>query len=195
MKPKINPVWGYITLALVILSLTLCIVGAKKGTLAVRTDDDPKATVERFFESVVIGKYDEAYDCLANYDSLGLENRSDNQKWNALLASFDYTLLGEPRVQGATAEQTVQLRYLDVNALEEALMTPLNDQSAPAEGEEGEQSQPVFPRTEELLARPEAFYVTAELQITLQFKDGQWRIVADEALLNALSGGKYEVTQ
>ena len=47
MKPKINPFWGYLTLALVILSLVLCIVGAKKGTLSVRTDADP-ASVNAF---------------------------------------------------------------------------------------------------------------------------------------------------
>lgn len=188
MKPKINPFWGYLTLALVILSLVLCIVGAKKGTLSVRTDADPKETVERFFECVVIGKYDEAYDCLANYDSLGLENRSDNQKWNALLTSYDYSLLGEPTVKGGTAVQSLRLRYLDLNALEDALATPVQQ---PAEGEE---AQPVYPRTEELLAHPEDYYVTAELQISLQYESGQWRIVADNALLNALSGGRYEVT-
>lgn len=186
MKPKINPFWGYLTLALVILSLVLCIVGAKKGTLSVRTDADPKETVERFFECVVIGKYDEAYDCLANYDSLGLENRSDNQKWNALLASYDYSLLGEPTVKGGTAVQSLRLRYLDLNALEDALATPVVPGS--------EETQPVFPKTEELLAHPENYYKTVELQITLQYRDGQWRIAADDALLNALSGGRYEVT-
>ena len=29
MKPKINPFWGWLTLALLILTLALCIIGAK----------------------------------------------------------------------------------------------------------------------------------------------------------------------
>ena len=64
MKPKINPFWGFVTLGLLLLTFVLCVVGAKHGVLVLKTDARPEDTVETFFESVVIGKYEEANACL-----------------------------------------------------------------------------------------------------------------------------------
>ena len=82
--------------------------------------------------------------------------------------------------------QTVRFRSLDMNALELALETPI----ATIPGGEGEADRDIFPTAEELLAQPEQFYRTTELQIQLRYEQGQWLIVADESLLKALSGGK-----
>lgn len=187
MKPKINPFWGYLTLALLLLTLVLCVAGAKHGVLLLKTDARPEDTAEAFFESVVIGKYEAANELLENYSSLGLERSSDNAKWNALLASYDYSLQGEAERKGDTAVQTVLLRYLDLNALEEALATPLT--TVPAE-EEGAEPRAIYPKLEELLAHPEEYYTNAELQVTLHYVDGQWLLFADDSLLSALAGGK-----
>lgn len=186
MKPKINRFWGWCTLALVLLTFVLCVLGAKKGVLLVKTEARPEETAETFLESVVIGKYETANACLENYSSLGLERSSANPEWNALLASYDYRLLGEPERKGDTAVQMVQLRYLDLNALEKELSTPL---VTPAE-EEGEEAEPVYPKLQDLLAHPEEYYTTAELPLTLHYAEGQWLVYADEALLSALAGGK-----
>lgn len=186
MKPKINRLWGFVTLGLVLLSFILCVIGANRGVLLVKTEATPEETAETFFESVVIGKYDAANACLENYSSLGLENANANAKWNALLASYDYALLGDAERRGDTAVQNVRLRYLDLNALEKELSTPLVTPAA----EEGEEPQPVYPKLQDLLAHPEDYYASAELPVTLHYSDGQWRIFADDALLSALAGGK-----
>ena len=181
MKPKINPLWGWITLALVILTLALCVLGANRGTLLVKTDSRPRETVETFFDAIVSGRYQQAYDCLENYSSLGLENGGDNLKWNAVLSNYQYWLLDRPQVTGSTAVQVARLRFLDVNELEKALATPQSS------GENGEVS---YPRLEVLLATPENYYRTVELHVTLHYAEGRWRIYADDALLSALAGGK-----
>ncbi|MBR5093818.1 MAG: hypothetical protein IK095_01860 [Oscillospiraceae bacterium] len=219
MKRKIDPFWGILTIALVVLGFVLCGIGAKRGALVVKTDADPAETVETFFESVEIGKYEAAYACLDNYESLGLERSPHTEagklEWDALLSSYDYTLQGETQVKGDSAVQTVTLRFLDLNALEQAL----TDKLAPApepEGEEGAEgedaaaeepageeaaepaegeAQPVDPETvlaalRELLQDPKPFYRTDTLEIELRYADGQWRIVADPALLAALAGGR-----
>ena len=186
MKPKINPVWGYITLALVLLTLVLTVVGAKRGVLLVRSDSKPEEVAERFFENIVIGKYADADALLENYSGLGLENAAASSRGAALLASYDYELVGETEKKGNTATQTVRLRYLDLNALEEKLTTPI----ATIPTGEGEETRDVFPELRELLAEPQAFYTTEELPVTLHFSEGQWRIQADEDLLRALAGGK-----
>ncbi len=186
MKPKINRFWGWITVALVVLTIALCIIGANKGVLLVRSEARPEDTAETFFESVVIGKYEDANVCLENYSSLGLEKSSPNPEWNALLASYDYALLGEAERRGDTAVQKVRLRYLDLNALEKDLSTPLVTPAA----EEGEEPQPIYPKLQDLLAHPEDYYATAELPVTLHYAEGQWLLHADDALLSALAGGK-----
>ena len=186
MKPKINRFWGWFTVALVVLTFVLCILGANRGVLAVKTDARPEDTAETFFECVVIGKYEAANACLENYASLGLEKSLPDPEWNALLASYDYSLLGEAERRGDTAVQTVRLRYLDLNALEKDLATPLVTPSAG----EGEEPQPIYPKLQDLLAHPEDYYTTAELPVTLHYSEGQWLLFADEALLNALAGGK-----
>ena len=187
MKPKINPGWGFVTLGLLLLTFVLCVVGAKHGVLVLKTDARPEDTVETFFESIVIGKYEDANACLENYSSLGLERSSDNAKWNALLASYDYEPVGEVKRKGDTAVQTVRLRYLDLAALEQTLSTPLAVIPAANEGEE---DRAIYYTLDELLARPESFYTSAMLELTLHYVDGQWLIYADDSLLNALAGGK-----
>lgn len=179
MKPKINPVWGLVTLALALLTVALCILGARTGVLLVRADAKPRDTVETFFESIVIGKYEAADACLENYGSLGLDRsprtEEGKQFWTALLASYDYTLEGEPRVKRDTAVQSVSLRFLDRNALDQALLAAGEDETV---------------SMQTLLAQPENYYTTMELSVTLHYVDGQWLVYADEALLSALAGGK-----
>ena len=147
---------------------------------------DEEATELVTDEDLVIGKYREADACLENYSSLGLESAAGSKRGAALLASYDYTLVGEPEQKGDQALQTVRLRYLDLNALEEELNTPL----AVFEGEEGEEDRIVYPTLSELLEKPEKYYTFVELQVQLHYSEGQWRIVADENLLSALAGGK-----
>ena len=150
-----------------------------------KSESRPEDTAETFFESVVIGKYETAYACLENYSSLGLEKISDDPEWNALLASYNYRLVGEAERKGDTAIQSVQLRYLDLKALEEKLATPV----ATIEPE-GEEPRQIFASMSELLAHPEDFYSVADLQVTLHYTEGQWLIYADDSLLTALAGGK-----
>ena len=218
MKRKIDPLWGILTIALTVLGLVLCGIGAKRGALLVKTDADPRATVETFFESVEIGKYEAAYACLDNYETLGLEHSPRTEagrlEQTALLASYSYVLSDEIQVRGAEATQSVQLRYLDLNALEEALSAALAPETPEAEETEGEAEETegeteetdaaeaaedaasaVDPAVElealrQLLQEPARFYTTETLEVQLRYSEGQWRIVADPALLAALAGGR-----
>lgn len=215
MKRKIDPLWGILTIALTVLGLVLCGIGAKRGALLVKTDADPRAAAETFFESVEIGKYEAAYACLDNYETLGLEHSPHTEagrlEQTALLASYSYVLSDEIQVRGAEATQSVQLRYLDLNALEEALSQALAPETPEPEETEGETAEAEAPESEEgetaegatavdpaaelealrqLLQEPARFYTTETLEVQLRYSEGQWRIVADPALLAALAGGR-----
>lgn len=185
MKPKINRFWGYLTLALLLLTLILSGIGAKRGVLLIRTNAKPEETAKTFFDSIVAGDYAKADACLDNYKSLGLDKLAETKEGAALLKSYAYTLEDKPVRKSDTAVQTVQLRYLDMKALEKALATPLTTITL-SDGE----TRPVYSELRELLEKPEKYYSTAELQVSLRFSEGQWRVVADESLLSALAGGK-----
>ena len=185
MKPKINRIWGYVTLALLLLTLILSAVGAKKGVLLILTGEKPEETAKIFLESIVAHRYQEADACLDNYKTLGLDKMAESKQGAALLNSYAYTLEDKPVRKGGTAVQTVQFRYLDMNALETDLMTPITT-ITPSEGE----PRPIYAELRELLEKPQKYYTTAELQLTLRYSEGQWRVVADEDLLSVLAGGK-----
>lgn len=186
MKPKINRFWGILTLALLLLTLVLCGVGAKRGVLLIRTDLKPEETAQAFLDAIVAGKYQEADALLDNYKSLGLAEAAGTKRGDALLSSYRYVLQGEPERKSDTALQPFTLRYLDLNALEKDLSTPI----AIIEPSDGSEPRPVYAELRELLEKPENYYTTAELQLTLRYSEGQWRVVADDALLSALAGGK-----
>ncbi|MBQ5547865.1 MAG: hypothetical protein IIT33_03375, partial [Prevotella sp.] len=122
MKRKIDPLWGILTIALTVLGLVLCGIGAKRGALLVKTDTDPRAAAETFFESVEIGKYEAAYACLDGVESLGLEYlpalQSDQAIRAAMVGQFSAELYGDCSVDGETAYQQVNCRYFDLDKLE-----------------------------------------------------------------------------
>ena len=122
---------------------------------------------------------------LSRHAVQGLDDSLAGKQGAALLNSYAYTLEDKPARRGDTAVQTVQFRYLDMNALEKDLMTPITT-ITPAEGE----PRPVYAELRELLEKPQKYYTTAELQLTLRYSEGQWRVVADEDLLSVLAGGK-----
>lgn len=210
MKPKINPFWGILSLLLAVLTLVLCVFGARTGVLYVKTDADPAVTARVFFDAVREGNTDVMKACMENYSSLGLENSPGTEagrlEWDALLESYSFELLGPAEVTRDTAVQTVQVRYLDLTALEFALSLPRNeaeeaeetdeadeadsDDEADAEAAAEQAREEALARLRELLEHPEDYYTTTELPVTLHYADGRWLVQVDDALLRALSGGK-----
>ena len=220
MKSKINPFWGFLTLALVILALVLCVVGSKNGVLLVKTDADPNLAVISFFDAVESGRYEALEGKMENYASLGLDQTPRTERgqleWDALLASYHFTMTGVCTVKGDTATQMVEVRYLDLAALEAALIPGTEAAETPETGEEtageptGEESEEapegenpeetddageraraaLLAQLRELLEQPEEYYTTVVLPVTLHYVDGQWLVQVDDALLTALSGGK-----
>ena len=159
------------------------------------------------FPTLQDGEYDAAYARLYGYSSLGLENEPETapgqRLYAALRQSYSYTLIGESTVDGMSARQQMQFRYLDVAALEADARTELEnvigslsrDRAYDQVFDENNNYLAAFAREayaqalDTVLSHAEDYYATSGVQLTLRSVDGSWCIVPDESLLKVLSGG------
>ena len=205
-KKKVHGFWAVLTILLTALALQIAVVAPSIGTLVTQADGDPQETVDSFFSALILGNYSRAYDCLDNYVSLGLEtipsSETGGEVYAALRQSYAYKLYGDCQTDGITARQQVLFEHLDLTALQrdlkaaaDAALQRMSDTMKRSElyKEDGElrpeiAQQAYATAVDELLSRAEDYVTTTGLTLQLSYTDGVWRIRADTALLNALSG-------
>ena len=107
-----------------------CFFAMMYGSIYNQPDADPVETVTGFFDSLQARNYPEAYACLSDYASLGLENEPESAEaravYDALRSSYSYTLSGSSSVTGLEASQRVVLRALNLRMTENAVQQRVN---------------------------------------------------------------------
>ena len=204
---RINVFWSSIAVVACACAALLCLLASSLGILYAKPKGDPQQTVSAFFQSLSSGDYDSAYSYISGYSSLGLENTpSDTVSktvYDALKASYSFTLSGECSVEKLSATQAIQLSYLNLPSLREDVSTKCleklgsivmerkktevydeNDKFLPSVTAEAFEFA-----VNEVLNSAEKYCVTENINIKLEYKDGSWFIVPDTALINAISGG------
>ena len=199
--------WAVMSAAFCTAALLLCTLAASKGTLLVVPRGNPQEAVTGFFDAVCAGDYDSANRLLSDCSSLGLEDEPSSEVgrllYAALRESYDYTLIGECTVNELSASQQMQLRYLNISALEDdtqaelaAVIGGLAREQGPDQVYDADNNYlPAFAQEAyaqaltRVLSHAEDYYTTGGIQLTLQYSDGGWRIVPAPALLKALAGG------
>ena len=155
---------------------------------------DPRRTAEAFCEAVCAKDYASAYRLLAVDRSLGLEYRPEDD-------SYRYRLWGNSSVDGLVARQSLSLTRLEPAAMredlragaEEYLSRLCEEQPRALLADEEGRYLPEISREAALhalrlcLEEPERYTVTTELELRLCYTGAGWRILPDEALLNALA--------
>ena len=185
-----------------------CFFAMMYGSIYNRPDADPVETVTRFFDSVQARNYPEAYACLSDYASLGLENEPESAEakamYDALRGSYSYTLSGSSTVTGLEASQRVVLRALNLRMTENAVQQQVNGileemvTAMPAsevyDGNGGYLTSFTDAIYREALNRAlqntDALCSDTQLLIQLKYMDGTWKIVTDRSLMTALIGGE-----
>ena len=204
---RINVGWAVLSVVLGSAAMLLCIVGFAAGTVYTKADGNPADTVSLFYDSVKKQDYVAAYSCLSDYSSLGLEKspESENAKrtYKALQDSYEYTVLGAPSIDRLNASVRVRFRYLDILSFEDSVASRTNDNLAdfvknnPISAVYDENDQYLPEVTEKayadalsfILDKADTYYTSVELNVRLEYEDGKWLIVTDEAMLKALMGG------
>ena len=206
-EKKVRGFWAAAAAIATALALLAAVTAPALGTAITAAEGDPQETVEQFFSSLVLGNYDKAYACLNDYRSLGLENipatEAGGKVYAALRQSYSYKLYGDCEVNGLSARQQVIFEYLDLTAIRRDLKDAADAQlesiaqtlpRSELYDDAGELRPEIADRAyaeaiDVLLERAEDYTVTTGLALQLSYGDDGWHIDADQALLNAVSGG------
>ena len=185
-----------------------CFFAMMYGSIYNQPDADPVETVTGFFDSLQVRNYPEAYACLSDYASLGLENEPESAEakamYDALRGSYSYTLSGSSTVTGLEASQRVVLRALNLRMTENAVQQRVNGileemvatmpESEVYDGNGGyltSFTDAIYTEAlNQALQNTDALCSDTQLLIQLKYMDGTWKIVTDRSLMTALIGGE-----
>lgn len=204
---KLNVPWATLSALLAALAMLVCILGSSVGALYSAVDGNPTDTVTRFYDALIARDYSTAYSCLRDYTGLGLETPPESENaaliYDALKDSYEYALAGEAKIDKLTAKQNVRFKYLDLASLEASVEDGVQRnldklvESRPASEVYDENDKYLPAVTEEaysaalasVLTHASSYYTSTVIELELNYHDGEWLIVTNRDMLNALMGG------
>ncbi len=198
-----------------VLALLLCLAAAGKLLWPIyesyrdKPSGDPQETVRSFFDALQREDYEAAYACLDQVETLGLEYVPQRESGRAIRQAMrdqlSAELFGSCSVNGEVAYQQISCRYFDLaklikEARSEAISRLSSDASTnnysiqelyDEKGYRPELLRTYWDRAalSLLQAQPDNYRVSGGAQLELRWRDGAWRIVPTEKLLQMLTGG------
>lgn len=169
--------------------------------------DVARSKVIMLLNAVSDGDYDEASQSIYGTPSLGVEREAATEVgaliWAAFQDSFAYELVGECYTTEQGLAQDVVVTCLDMTSVTEQLrersQPMLEQRVADAKNmddiyDENNEYREEFVMDVLYDAASDALEentreLTMELTINLSYQNGKWWVIADEALLDAISGG------
>lgn len=169
--------------------------------------DVAQSKVVALMDAVSEGDYEKASQAIYGTPSLGVDREAADEVgvmiWEAFQDSISYELLGDCYTTEQGLAQNVSISCMDVTSvtvnLKERSQTLLEQRVAEAvdvseiydENNEYREDfvMAVLRSAVEDALKEDAREMTVELTVKLSYQDGSWWVVADEALLDAISGG------
>lgn len=169
--------------------------------------DVARSKVIMLMNAVSDGNYEEASQAIYGTPSLGAEREAATEVgvliWEAFQDSFSYELVGECYTTEQGLAQNVVVTCLDMTSVTEQLrgrsQPMLEQRVAEAQNmadiyDENNEYREDFVMDVLYDAASDALEentreMTMELTINLSYQNGKWWVIADEALLDAISGG------
>ena len=166
-----------------------------------------RSKVVAMMDAVCDGDYNTAGDCMLGKPSLGVDREAADRVgvliWDAFQESLGYELVGECYTTADGLAQDITITGLDIQSvtaqLRDRSQALLEQRVADAEDtaeiydEKNEYREDfvmdvLYDAAVQALEE-DATDKTVELTIKLSYSDGSWWVIADENLLNAISGG------
>lgn len=206
-RNRANFLWTFIAMLFTSAALITAVIGSSVGTVYTKIEGDPIDTVTEFFDSVKSGNYVITYACLKDYNGLGLERQPSDengvQVYNAMKAAFDYSVTAPAQISKLHALVPVSVKYLKIQDAQQGIEEKINKnlEKIVAESRHDQvydANEKYLPQVTEraysdalatVLNNAEQFCVTEQLNIELEYTDGQWFIISNPQLLNTLVGG------
>lgn len=191
--------------AAVAVFLSMEFVDAKPMLLT--PPDVARSKVIMLMNAVSEGDYEEASQSIYGTPDLGVGREAADEVgvmiWDAFEGSITYELLGECYTTEQGLAQDVSITCLDVTSVTENLKTRSQTMLEQRVAEAADVSE-IYDENNEYredfvmavlqdavadALEEDARKMTMELTVNLSYQDGKWWVLADEALLNAISGG------
>ncbi|MBR4474380.1 MAG: hypothetical protein IKS55_12170 [Oscillospiraceae bacterium] len=205
-KSRFRMLYGVLAIILTAAALTVCFPTVSENSYVSASKEGAQETVERFFDALKRGSYEEAEDCLTTRvnltggDASGDELRTKARE--ALRESWNCRLLGECITEKTKAWQEIQLQVLDYSKMEQDLQRGTREQLLELTrrtdrdqvyDENGEYRQEAAETAceaalSELLDHPRDYYGSVGLRIQLCLTRDGWKIVPNKDLITTLSG-------
>ena len=169
--------------------------------------DEAQNRVLAFMDAVCDADYDQVSQYISGNPSLGLDREAADEVgvllWNAYTESLSYTVVGECYATDNGLAQKVSLTGLDITSV----ISGLRDRSQALLEErvqEAEDAGDIYDENNEYredfvmdvlydaaaeALEEDAQEMTVEFTVNLVYQDEQWLVVADNELLDAISGG------
>lgn len=200
-------IFGLLGAAIAAGTVFLCLQSLNQEPVLVKAPIAATTQVESMMRAVCKNDYATVSELIYGNPDLGASLESEDPItatiWDAFIASIEYEMVGECYATSAGVSQNVHLKYLDIVAATEALQIRarnlLEQRINEAENmediydENNEFRQDfldtiVVDAVRETIAQ-DAQYLETDLIVKLAFSGGKWWIVADDALVNFISGG------
>lgn len=185
----------------------LCLQFVDAKPMLLTPPDEARNRVVALMDAVSEGDYQQASQSIYGTPDLGVNREAADEIgvmiWNAFEGSISYELLGDCYTTEQGLAQNVSVTCLDVTSvtvnLKERSQTLLEQRVSEAEDVSEIYDENNEYREDFVLAvlrdavadalKEDAKQRNVELTVNLSYQDGQWWVIADEALLNAISGG------
>ncbi len=200
-------IFGLLGAAICALTVLLCLTSLEKAPVLAQTPQQAMNRVDILFQAISSNDYSSASQSIYGTPDLGAEPPEEGSIhqliWNAFVDSFQYELVGSCYATDSGIAQTVSIRYLDISSITAGIPERSREllQQHMLEAEDMDQiyddnndyrqdlvDAVLFEAAQEALqAHPS--YTETELTVNLAFSQGQWWVLADETLMQAISGG------
>ena len=195
-------------LVLVCLGLTAALASTAQSEPAILGGvPDPDDTVALFFDSLCAGELEQCDSLLYGYSSLGLDSQPQTAIGSALMdavaASYSWQEAVPCTVDGINARCEILLTCLDTSAMTDdvralageklerfAAEAVSNDSLYNEDGSYREDviMQLLEQAVADALLNAQQYYVSNQIEVSLSYIDGGWRVVLTDELIAAITG-------
>ena len=204
---KLSNLFLILGVAVLVLTLVMSVAFLNTPVAVLAVSPEVSETATAFLDAVCAGDYAAAGRRLYGTPDLGLDRAPADDVaailWDAFVESTDYTLEGEPYAANGGLCQDVVFTGMDLFAAADALgqgaqqlLPQYVEQAADLEAVYDEQNQyrqefvlKVMQDAADAVTQDPSYHTSQTIQLTLLYRDGQWWVSPDAALLRAISGG------
>lgn len=207
IKKLLSLVFAIVGIAAAVAAVSLSLSYKNANPMLLVPPEEAQHQVTGLMEAVCAGDYSTASTYLQGQPNLGVDREPTDAVgvmiWEAFCDSMEYELVGECYATEDGLAQNVVFSCIDVTSvtatLKDRSQTLLEQRVEEAEDLEEVYDEDLQYREDFVMdvlydaatatLKEDAQTITAELTVNMAFQNGQWWIIADKALLDAISGG------